>query len=148
MDDFFASVPLWAVFFTVGVVLLALEMVSLTFDLLWLGLGALAGALLAWMIPAAPSWIAVLVSVTTALILMVLGRRWAKRQRSVNRYIPSADALVGQSALVIRAIHPPQLGLIKSGNETWSATAGQALEIGQHVIIKSRSATVVTVERS
>jgi inner membrane protein len=88
-----------------------------------------------------------LVSVATALLLMVLGRRWAKKQRSTNRYISSADALVGQSAQVVRAIHPPQLGLIKSGNETWSATAAQVLEIGQHVIIKSRSATVVMVEQ-
>lgn len=146
MDSLFASVPVWAIFFGVAVVLLALEMLSLTFDLLWLGLGALAGALVAWLAPGAPAWVPVLVSVATALVLLVFGRRWARKQRERNRYIPEADALVGREAEVVRAIRPPQLGLIKAGNETWSATAAHTLDAGQRVLIKSRSATVVTVE--
>ncbi len=146
MESFFASVPLWAIFFTIGIALLALEMVSLTFDLLWLGIGALAGALVAWLVPGAASWVPLLVSVATAMVLMGFGRRWAHKQRAINRYIPTADALIGQPAEVIRAIRPPQLGLIKSGSETWSATALHPIEIGQLVVIRSRSATVVTVE--
>ncbi len=146
MESFFASVPLWAIFFTVGVALLALEMLSLTFDLLWLGIGAMAGALVAWLVPSAAPWVPLLVSIGTALVLLVFGRRWAKKQRGINRYVSAADALVGREAEVVRAIRPPQLGLIRSGNETWSATAAHALETGQRVVITSRSATVVTVE--
>lgn len=146
MESFFASVPLWAIFFSVAVVLLALEMLSLTFDLLWLGLGALAGALAAWLLPNSPSWLPLSVSIAAALVLLVFGRRWARKQRGINRYVSAADALVGREAEVIHAIRPPQLGLIKSGNETWSATATRALEAGQRVVITSRSATVVTVE--
>ncbi len=146
MESLFASVPLWAIFFGVAVVLLALEMLTLTFDLLWLGLGALAGALVAWLLPHSPAWLPLIVGVATALVLLGFGRRWARKQRGVNRYVSAADALVGCEAEVIRAIRPPQLGIIKSGNETWSATATHALDAGQRVIITSRSATVVTVE--
>ena len=146
MESFLTSVPLWAIFFTIGVALLALEMLSLTFDLLWLGLGALAGALVAWLVPGAAMWVPLLVSISTALVLLVFGRRWAKKQRNINRYVSVADALVGREAEVIRAILPPTLGLIKSGNETWSATAAYPVAQGQRVVIKSRSATVVTVE--
>ena len=146
MESFIASVPLWAIFFGVAVVLLALEMLSLTFDLLWLGLGALAGALVAWLFPHSPTWVPVIVSVIVGLSLLLVGRRWARRQRGINRYVSAADALVGREAEVIRAINPPQLGLIRSGNETWSATAAHALDAGQRVVITSRSATVVTVK--
>ena len=146
MESLFASVPLWAIFFGVAVLLLALEMLSLTFDLLWLGLGAMAGALVAWLAPGSPAWVPVLTSVAVAPVLLVFGRRWARRQRGINRYVSAADALVGREAEVIRAIRPPQLGLVKSGNETWSATAPHSLDAGQRVIITSRSATVVTVK--
>ena len=145
MESLLASVPAWAIFFGVAVALLALEMLSLTFDLLWLGLGALAGALVAWLLPGSPAWVPLSVSIGVGLSLLVVGRRWAKKQRGINRYIPSADALVGREAEVTHAIRPPQLGLIRSGNETWSATAAGPLEVGQKVVIKSRSATVVTV---
>jgi inner membrane protein len=146
MDSFLASVPLWAIFFSIAVALLALEMLSLTFDLLWLGLAALSGALIAWLVPSAPAWVPTLASIGVALVLLYFGRRWAKKQRGINHYVSEADALVGREAEVIRAIRPPQLGLIRSGNETWSATAAHTLELGQRVVIKSRSATVVTVE--
>lgn len=146
MNDWLASLPLWTIFFAVAVVLLAIELTTLTFDLLWLGLGALSGALVAWLAPAAPAWIPLLVSIAVGLTLMVIGRRWARRQRSVNRYVQPADALVGQRAEVVRAIYPPQLGLVKAGNETWSATADRIMTQGESVVIVSRSATVVRVE--
>ncbi len=146
MENFFASLPLWAIFFGIGVVLLALEMLSHTYDLLWLGLGAMAGALIAWFAPNSPAWVPVLTSVGVGLSLLVVGRRWARRQRAINRYVSAADALVGREAEVISAIRPPQLGIIRSGNETWSATSSHPLAAGQRVVITSRSATVVTVE--
>lgn len=144
--DWFTSLPLWAVFFGIAVALLACELLTLTFDLLWLGVGGLCGALVAWLVPAAPVWVPTLVSVAVGLTLLVVGRRWAQRQRGINHFVQPADMMVGRHAEVVRAILPPQLGLVKMGNETWSATADYALPSGERVVIVSRSATVVRVE--
>ena len=50
MTDFLSNLEPWHYYFGIAVVLLGLEMLTGTFDLLWLGLGALAGPALyaAW----------------------------------------------------------------------------------------------------
>ncbi len=146
MDTWLTSLPLWAIFFAIGIGLLVLEINTLTFDLLWLALGALSGALVAWLLPTLPPWVPGLVAVVTGLTLLLLGRRWARRQRGVNRYQNLPDTLVGRIGEVMHPIQPPALGLVRTGTETWSATAAIPINVGQQVRILSRTSTVVVVE--
>lgn len=146
MNAWLTSLPLWAIFFAVGVGLLVLEINTLTFDLLWLALGALSGALVAWLLPTMPLWVSMLVAVGTGLLLLLVGRRWARRQRGVNRYQNLPDTLVGRIGEVMHPIQPPALGLVRTGTETWSATAAAPIGTGQQVRILSRTSTVVMVE--
>lgn len=146
MSSWLPSLPLWVWFFGIGVALLALELTTLTFDLLWLSLGALCGALLAWLAPNLPSWAPMLLSVVVGVAALGAGRRWARRQRGANRFVNPPDALVGRAADVTRGILPPALGLVRVGNDTWSATSATPIAAGQRVIIRGRSATVLQVE--
>ena len=146
MNDWLTSVPLWSVFFGIGVLLLAAEMLTLTFDLLWLALGALTGALVAWLVPAAPAWVPTLAAVITGLLLLTVGRRWARGQRQQPGFQEPMDLLIGREAEVLQPILPPRLGMVRSGNETWSATADTPISLGTIVRITARSSTVVKVE--
>ena len=74
MTEFFNSLQPWHFYFAIGVLLIGLEMLTFTFDLLWLGLAAFAGAFAAWLAPEI-TWLPMLVSALVAVVLSVLGWR-------------------------------------------------------------------------
>lgn len=54
------------------------------------------------------------------LTLMIL-HRWVKKFLKKPALRTNYDALIGKRALVIEAVQPQELGLVKVGGQTWSA---------------------------
>jgi len=148
MNELFSNIEPWHFYFGIAVVLLALEMLTGTFDLLWLGLAALGGALVAWLLPE-NTWLPMLATALLAVGLSILGWRWKKKGlQGAKGYHDPIDALINKKGKVVEAIGPQHMGIVRVGSETWSAASDEALAVGEQVIITGRSSTVVQVKRA
>jgi membrane protein implicated in regulation of membrane protease activity len=121
-------------------------MLTLTFYLLWLALGAVVAALTTFLFPEL-----VLVQLAsgaiTALLLTIFTKPLTRRFRSGGAEFRDAiEELVGKEGIVIEAIAPGKPGIVRVGSETWSALAEEPLEAGQTVIILHRGTTMLEVQ--
>ncbi|WP_230986834.1 NfeD family protein [Cohnella fermenti] len=131
----------------VGFVLLIAEILSLTFFLLWLALGAFAGAIAAWLAPDS-FLIQALAGVVVAGVLTVFTRPLTRKLRKSGKgYEDAIDRLVGQQGIVIEDIDAGKTGIVKVGGETWSATSDEPLRKDDTVIIIRRGTAQVEVQK-
>jgi membrane protein implicated in regulation of membrane protease activity len=141
-----SSMDLWAIWLVVGIVLIIAEMATLSFYLLWLGLGAIAAAIVAMLIP--DSFVLqVLVSVVVALGLTLYTKPITQRMRNSKGFTDVIYQLVGQKGIVIEGIPIDGLGVVKVGNETWSANAEEPLAIGTPIIVIQSHNTILQVQK-
>jgi len=138
---------MWMIWAAVGVILIVAEMMTLTFYLLWLGIGALVAGIVSWLLPEA-YFLQVLVGGFIVVGLTVFTRPLTRRIRQSRGYKDAVDELIGKRGEVVQAIGENALGVVRIGSETWSASAGTAIAQGEQVIVVSRSSTVVQVEKT
>ncbi len=148
MTGFVANLEPWHFYFGIAVVLLALEMLTGTFDLLWLGLGALAGTFMAWLFPD-NTWLPMLTAAVVAVVLTFLGWKWKKKGlQGAKGYNDPIDFLINKEGKVLEAIAPQHRGIVQIGSETWSAASTEVIAPGEKVIVIGRSSTVVDVKKA
>lgn len=117
----------WLIWFAAALVLETLELLTLDFVFLMLGIAAAfaggAGAL-----GAGPA-VQVIVFVITSLVLLVLVRPWARRllARSTPDIHTNANAYIGKSALVTAPLAGDD-GRVRIGGEIWSARGQDGLK--------------------
>ncbi|MBO9608086.1 MAG: NfeD family protein [Paenibacillaceae bacterium] len=138
---------LWVIWLIVAGVLLVAEMLTLTFYLLWLGVGALVAAIVALIVPDAFA-VQVIVGCAVAVVLTLLSKPLTRRFRGSRGFRDAIDELVGKHGVVVEAIGPDRMGIVKVGSETWSAKSPEPLASGANVIVVSRSSTVLEVYQS
>lgn len=137
---------LWAIWLIIGGILLIVEMLTLTFYMLWLGLGALVAAVTAWIAP--ESFILqVILGCIVALLLTIFTKSLTRRLRASKGYKDVIDELVGKQGIVIEEIGQGKNGVVKVGNEVWSAVSNELLVKNDPVIVVSRSNTVLEVQK-
>jgi membrane protein implicated in regulation of membrane protease activity len=141
-----SSMALWAIWLVIGVLLIIAEMATLTFYLLWLAIGALAAGLVALVTPDF-ILLQVLVGVVVALILTFYTKPLTRRMRSSRGYTDVIYELVGREGLVIEDIPLEGLGIVKVGNETWSAQSELPLGKGTPIIVMQSSSTILQVQK-
>jgi membrane protein implicated in regulation of membrane protease activity len=136
----------WAIWLIVGGVLLIAEMLTLTFYLLWLGIGAVIAAAVALF---APDWFALqgLLGGAAALLLTVFTKPLTRRFRESRGYRDAINELVGKQGIVVEAIVDGKPGIVKVGNETWSAVSPNNLYIEDKIKVISRGTTVLEVQK-
>ncbi|WP_276354942.1 NfeD family protein [Cohnella caldifontis] len=135
-----------AVWLIIGAVLIAAEMLTLTFYLLWIGIGAWAAAAVSLYAPDnLPAQL--LTAAATASLLLLLTRPIARKVRRSRGYRDPIDELAGREGRVISPIAPGQPGIVKVDSETWSAVADAAIEAGETVEIVRRGTAVLEVRR-
>lgn len=137
---------LWAIWLVIGVLLIIAEMATLTFYLLWLAIGSLAAVLVALVMPDSII-LQVLLGVIVALILTLFTKPLTKRMRSSKGFTDVIYQLVGQEGLVIGDIPLEGLGIVKVGNETWSAQSEVPLIKGTPIIVVQSYNTILQVQK-
>ncbi|WP_420176939.1 NfeD family protein [Luteococcus sp. OSA5] len=111
---------LWAMWGALGLVLATAEMLTLDLTLLMLASGALAGALVSFVVPGLV-WVQVLVALAvSAMMLGLLRPTLLRRVRNAPGYRSSINKLVGSEGLAIEPI-TRNGGQIKVNGEIWSA---------------------------
>ncbi len=116
----------WMIWMIAGVVLLILELVSMTFFLLWIGVAALIAGVVAIVVPTA--WVQWLVFALASVALLIATRPLARSIHGSVTHPSNVDAMIGSRALVIEAIDPlKNTGRVRVGSDEWRARAEQAI---------------------
>ena len=154
--DFLTPLTVWH-WVALGLVLIGIEMLIGTFDLLWIGTAALlTGLYSSGLIPlpaAMETWQAQIAAfVILAIVLVIVGRTAFAGLRNPPSSHPGlnrrAEALVGRRATVTGDF-AEGAGRIKLGDTTWSAQSatGDNLRDGEAVIVEATQSTVLVVRR-
>ena len=121
-------------------------MLTLTFYLLWLGVGALFGAAAALAAPES-LFVQVIAASIVSLLLILGSKRISQHFRVGKGYKDAVDALVGKTAVVTQDITAQSNGIVKIGGDVWSATADEHIGRGEKVKVVERRSTVLYVRR-
>lgn len=132
-----------------GVALMLLELLLVSFFVIWFGLGALAVALLLWLAPGMALGIQLLVWGFASVVLTLL---WFKVFRAGVQRGPqwsAADAL-GEIGLLTASVTPFQRGKVRfqkplMGAEEWPCVADTALAAGERVQVLALEGNLVRV---
>jgi len=136
----------WVLWLIAAGILLVLEMVTLTFYLLWLCVGTVVAAAVSWFAPEA--YLAqVIAGCLVALVLTVFTKPISRKFRAAKGYEDAGIELVGREGIVVEPIEQGQYGIVKVGGDTWSATSTQTLGRDERVRVLRRSSTIIEVER-
>ena len=134
----------WLIWLIIAIVLLIAEMTTFTFYLLWLGVGALAGSIVAAFVPDA--WLLqLIVAGFVAIVLTFTTKPLTARFHGKKGFQDPIDDLIGRQGEVIEDIEDGMMGIVKVGTETWSATADTSIMKGTKVVVERRSTTVMHV---
>ncbi|OPA77683.1 hypothetical protein BVG16_14670 [Paenibacillus selenitireducens] len=136
----------WVIWLIVGGVLLIAEMFSLTFYMLWLALGALVAMIVALIAPTL-FVLQAIAGVLAAVLLTIFTKPITRHFRASRGFKDAVDQLVGKKGVVIEPIEPGQNGIVKVGNDLWSATASEDLLKHDEVIVLRRGNTILEVEK-
>jgi len=141
---------LWVLF---AIAMFAGEIVTTGFFLMWIGVGALVGAALAFF--GLDLAFQLLGFVASSGVLVFSSRRIFKQvldQRADQAAVPSnVDALIDKTGTVVKAIDNNQgEGLVKLMGETWSAVSEDEHPIGEGkrvVVVKIDGVKLVVMEQ-
>ncbi|WP_379130736.1 NfeD family protein [Paenibacillus sp. sgz500958] len=136
----------WVFWLIAAGVLFVVEMMTLTFYLLWLCIGALTAALISLIFPDA-FLLQVVLGSLVALGLTLFSKPLVERFRTSRGFKDIGTEIVGRQGVVVEPIELGQYGQVKVGGDTWSATSLQAFGKGEIVRVVRRSSTIIEVER-
>ncbi|WP_141505238.1 NfeD family protein [Paenibacillus luteus] len=137
---------LWVIWLIAAGVLVIVEMLTLTFYLLWLAIGAVFAAIIDFIFPGGLV-LEVIVGCAVALILTIFTKPLTRRVRASRGFKDAVDELVGKQGIVLENVSSDAPGIVKVGNETWSALSNEHLAKGETVIVVSRGSAVLQVEK-
>ncbi len=136
----------WMVWLIAAGVLFVAEMITLTFYLLWLSVGALAAGLVAFIFPEAIVFQVVFGSLV-ALGLTLFSKPLVAKFRSSRGFKDIGTDIVGRQGVVVEPIEPGRFGQVKVGGDTWSASSTVSLGKDEVVRVVKRGTTIIEVER-
>lgn len=137
---------MWVFWLIVAGALFVVEMITFTFYLLWLSIGALVAGLLSLLVPEAILFQVVLGSLV-ALGLTLFTKPLVARIRSSRGFKDVGTDIVGRQGVVIEPIEQGRYGQVKIGGDTWSASSVQSLAKDEVVRVVKRGNTIIEVER-
>lgn len=137
---------LWVIWLILAGILVVVEMLTLTFYLLWLGIGALVAAVVALLWPGNLA-LEVVAGCATVIILTLFTKPLTRRLHASRGFRDTVDELVGKQGLVMEDVGTDLQGIVKVGNETWSALSDEPLVKGESVIVVSRGSAVLLVKK-
>jgi len=128
----------------IGLILLAVEMATGTFYILWFGISALSVSIAMWMFPNIPLAIQFAMFAALSFSSLAIWRLNYKKTETYSRVGQAQGEEIGRIGTVIESCSPTQIGKIHftqglMGSREWVAIADELIETGSN-------ATVVAVE--
>jgi membrane protein implicated in regulation of membrane protease activity len=128
----------------IGLILLALEIATGTFYILWFGIAAICVSIALWVFPAMPAAMQFAMYAGLSLGSLAIWKLHYKKTETHSRIGQAQGEEIGRVGTMIEAAGPDQNGKIRftqglMGSREWVAVSSQAIEAGV-------DATVVAVE--
>ncbi|OJE46595.1 hypothetical protein BAQ49_06020 [Bacillus proteolyticus] len=136
----------WVIWFIIAGILFIAEMLSITFYMLWLGIGAVVGGLIALFAPDA-LFLQVVAGAIVSLTLTFFTKRISKNFREAKGFIDTVDKLVGKKGIVMQAITSEVNGIVKVDGDTWTAISDTPIDAGEKVVVIKRHSTILQVKK-
>lgn len=115
----------------IGIALLLLELLTLSFFLIFFGVAALTVAVFLFLFSIALPWQIFLFS-SLSLVYFIIGKRFLKKKGKSSK---EEDLLIGAIGTVIEPIDPKDIGKVLVGDTTWNAISPSPLQKGDKVRI-------------
>jgi len=142
-------VDIWLVWAILAAIFVVGEIFTAGFFLLWLGVGAAAAALLAYLgLVPAYQWGAFTV---VSGVLVILSRKFAQKVTKESPEKVGADRVIGRTGVVLERIDPEtDSGRVRVDKEEWRAESigGDAIEEGEKVEVVGISGAHLIVRRN
>lgn len=128
----------------IGLILLAVEMATGTFYILWFGVSALSVAIATWLFPTLPQALQFVMFAALSLSSLAIWRLNYKKTDTHHRVGQAQGEEIGRTGTVIETCSPTQNGKIQftqglMGSREWPAISDETIEAG-------RAAAVIAVE--
>jgi inner membrane protein len=128
----------------IGLILLAVEMATGTFYVLWFGVSALSVAIAMWMFPDIPQAIQFVMFAVLSFSSLTIWKINYKKTETHHRVGQAQGEEIGRTGTVIEACSATETGKIRftqglMGSREWPAIANEVIEAGS-------DATVIAVE--
>ena len=128
----------------IAIVFIALELITGSFFLVWLGFSALVSALLNYL--GFDVYVQFGSFVVISLILILLTRKFAVRITPEPSKKTTADRLIGKKGIVIKKLKDNNL-IVKVSGEEWSAISDSQLDVGDEVKVAAIESIKLIVEK-
>lgn len=130
---------MWA---AVGIILLAVEMATGTFYVLWFGVAALCVAITMWIFPSMSEALQYAVFAGLSLGSLTVWKLYYKKTSTNSRIGQSKGEEIGRVGSVIETASAKQNGKIRftqglMGSREWTAIADETIEAGNEAIVVS-----------
>jgi inner membrane protein len=128
---------LWGV---LGLVLLAAEMATGTFYVLWFGVAALIIAILTWLMPSMSVAVQLFLFSILSIGSLFVWRSYYKKTETHSRVGQAQGEEIGRVGTIIEPVSAMQNGRIQftqgvMGSREWDAVANEAIEAGKQAIV-------------
>ncbi len=119
----------------IGLILLAMEMASGTFYMMWLGVSAMCVALMMWQFPATSIALQLIVFALLSLGSLAIWKMFYKRAETHHRVGQAQGEEIGRVGTIVEACEPNMQGKILfgqglMGSREWPAVADTAIAVG------------------
>ncbi len=137
---------IWWLFVTVGVLLMALEVFSSGFIIMWFGIAFIIAAIPVYL--GAPTSVVLITFAITLLLLTVFVRKIFIGKRKAPR--TNAPSLLGEKGIVIEEVNSVRgTGLVRVHKEVWTAIPkdSEVIPVDQSVVVLKIEGVKLLVEK-
>ncbi|MCB5190089.1 NfeD family protein [Methylobacillus arboreus] len=143
--------PLW-IWGILGLILIALEMLSGTLYILWFGIAALGLSLLTYLFPALATAWQLLIFAALSLGSLAIWKQFYRRERDDSNIGQSRGEEIGRTGTITETVSPKQNGRIAFaqgvlGSREWVAIANEEIETGAEAVITAVEGNRLRVSR-
>ena len=136
----------------IGLVLLAVEMATGTFYILWFGISALSVAIAMWMFPEIPRAMQFAMFAALSISSLAIWKLNYKKHETHSRVGQAQGEEIGRIGTVIEACGPSQNGKIRftqglMGSREWAAISDDVIEAGSDAAVVAVEGNELRVKR-
>jgi inner membrane protein len=134
----------WWIWLIIAVVAGIVEIISLTFFLLWVAIGSLIGMILSLF---QVSWLGqIICACVAALGLSFFTKPLLKDWKQRKTYVSRVETMAGRRGITVSTIEPGRMGMVRIDGETWSAVADTSVKTGTPILVREVRSSILVVE--
>ncbi len=137
----------------IGLILLAVEMATGTFYVLWFGISALSVAIAVWMFPNIPPAIQFAMFAALSISSLAIWRLNYKKTETHSRVGQAQGEEIGRTGTVIESCSPAQNGKIRftqglMGSREWAAISDEPIDAGSNAAVVAVEGNTLRIKKT